>query len=48
MIQRFMIVLIAVMVVLWTVGWLLAHLGIILVAGLSFGAWSWWQGRQRA
>jgi len=47
-IQRFLIALIAVMVVLWTVGWLLTHLGIILVAGLGFGVWSWWQGRHSA
>jgi uncharacterized protein HemY len=47
-IERLVVTLILAMVVLWVVGWLLTHLGLIFVAGLSFAAWAWWRSRNRA
>lgn len=48
MIERFVVTLIVAMVLLWAVGWLLEHLGLIFVAGLGFGGWAWWRSRRHA
>jgi hypothetical protein len=47
-IERLVLTLIMASVVLWAVGWLLVHLGLIFVAGLGFAAWTWWRSRHRA
>lgn len=48
MIERLVLSLIAAMVALWVVGWLLVHFGLLVVAGLGFGAWTWWRNRHSA
>jgi hypothetical protein len=47
-IERLVLSLIAAMVALWVVGWLLVHFGLLVVAGLGFGAWTWWRNRHGA
>lgn len=47
MIERLVLTLIVAMVVLWAVGWLLVHLGLLFVAGIGLGAWTWWRSRHR-
>ena len=48
MIERLVVTLILAMVALWAVGWLLVHLGLLVIAGLGLAGWSWWRSRHRA
>ncbi len=44
---QLLVVVLAIFCVLWILGWILTHAGVVLIGVLGLGLFSWWKARGR-